>query len=89
MGFEAYLIGLLLSALLRKDLAMANATHPALRQPVVEWTVLPAESLPVTVTSLSEMEAWFASHPEVDPATVPMWRKGRRLNGLVPHPTLW
>lgn len=69
---------------------MHNATHPKLRPPEVEWTVLPVEGLPVTVTSLSAMAKWFASHPEVEPELVPIWRNRRRLCAwIAPHPTLW
>ena len=68
---------------------MRNATPTSVRVKPVQWTVLPADSEPITFTSASEMDRWFASHPEVDPLTVPMWRNRRRLNGLAPQPTLW
>ena len=55
---------------------MRNATPPSVRVKPVQWTVLPADSEPITFTSASEMDRWFASHPEVDPLTVPMWRRG-------------
>jgi hypothetical protein len=68
---------------------VANAT-PNVRVVPIEWTIVPPDSLPVTLGSLSELDEWFADHPEVDSVTVPLYRNRKRLYGaLAPHPTLW